>query len=73
MAVKPRTEWAEDAARRFLNKFSASASIDTADYQLCSFALAAAAVALEDKAFAEKIGVLMKPPRIAKLEVDSPE
>ncbi|MGZ8395514.1 MAG: hypothetical protein ACXW3X_02460 [Rhodoplanes sp.] len=56
-------EWAEDAARRLIERFSDSAAIDTADYQLCGFILAAATVALEDQGVAARIGALMEPMR----------
>lgn len=62
-ANSEKVEWAQDAARRFIEKFADAAAIDTADYQLCSFGLAAAAVALENEAFAARVGVLMESPR----------
>lgn len=56
-------DWAIQAANRLRVEFGDSACIDTANYQLCSFILAAAQVALKDEDVARRIGELMEPPR----------
>lgn len=55
--------WAQEAARLILAEFEDAAAIDTADYQLCGFILAAAKVAGQDAALAARIGGLMEPQR----------
>lgn len=52
-------EWTRMAARRLLDEFGEAAAIETADYQLCSFVLAAAEVALKSTEFARHVGELM--------------
>lgn len=56
-------EWARDAAARITSAFSDSAAIETADYQLCSFIMAAARIALLDDNCAEGLGSFMERPR----------
>lgn len=56
-------EWAQGAAARWVTEFIDDASIDTADYQLCSFVFAAAAVALTDPDVARRVGEIMESPR----------
>lgn len=56
-------EWARDAARKILDEFGNTASIDTANYQLCGFIIEAARLALEDAKVARRIGERMEPER----------
>lgn len=56
-------EWAREAAARITSAFSDSAAIETADYQLCSFIMAAARIALLDDNCAERLGSFMERPR----------
>lgn len=58
----PESTWAVSAARDIIERFS-SGDIETADYRLRSFILAAAKIAHTDADFAEKICALMEPPR----------
>jgi hypothetical protein len=62
---RPQGEWAREAAAKLLNEFADAAAIDTANYQLCGFILAAAKAALEDAAVAHKVESLMEPQRIS--------
>jgi hypothetical protein len=58
-------DWALDAAERILREFGDAPAIDTADYQLCGFILAAAKLATEDPDLARRIGAMMEPERTA--------
>lgn len=62
--TRAKRKWARQAAERLLIEFENAAAIDTANYQLCGFILAAATVAIEDDAVAQKIGDLMEPERV---------
>jgi hypothetical protein len=55
--------WARDAAARILTEFESADAIDTANYQLCGFILAAAKIAAENEDFARRIGDLMEQQR----------
>lgn len=56
--------WARDAAFRILTEFETEDAIDTANYQLCGFILAAAKIASENEDFARRIGCLMEQRRV---------
>jgi hypothetical protein len=56
-------EWAREAAVHITGAFSDSAAFETADYQLCSFIMAAARITLQDDNCAERIGSFMERPR----------
>lgn len=58
-------EWAIKAARRLRVEFADASAIETANYALCSFILAAAELALEDEEFARKLAERMDSPREA--------
>jgi hypothetical protein len=61
-----RANWAQSASKRLIDEFSNTAAIDTADYQLCSFILAAARLVSERPDFAQLVGERMESPRTAK-------
>lgn len=52
-----------EAAERLRVEFADSAAIETANYQICGFIMAAARVAIEDREVAARIGALMEPRR----------
>jgi hypothetical protein len=55
--------WSQGAARIILDKFEDAAAIDTANYRLCGFIIAAAKIALEDEDIAVRIAESMEPER----------
>jgi hypothetical protein len=61
--MSQEARWSQEAAKKILDKFSDAAAIDTADYQLCSFFLASAKVAIESSEFAARVGALMETKR----------
>jgi len=61
----PGSDWAIKAARRLKDEFEFASSIDTANYQLCGFIMAAAELALEDDEVARRIAEKMEPERRA--------
>jgi len=56
-------KWAVDAAEKIVAEFAKAAAIETADYQLGGFIIAAAQVAQREPEFARMIGELMEEPR----------
>lgn len=56
--------WAITAAEQLRAEFGDTSSIDTADYQLCTFIMAAAELALRDENVARRIAELMEPQRL---------
>lgn len=61
-----QAQWAQIAASRLISEFSDVAAIETANYHLCSFILAAAKVVSNDPNLALRIGSLMEPERKAR-------
>jgi hypothetical protein len=59
----PLLSWARQAAERLLVEFSDATAIDTADYQLCSFIIAAAELALANDLFAAEVELRMEDKR----------
>lgn len=51
---------AQQAANQLIGEFESAAAINTANYQLCEFILAAANLAKEDLDLAQKIGARMR-------------
>lgn len=56
-------DWAKSAAQRLLKDFGSAGAIETANYQLCGFILAAASLAVADPEVAARIGTLMEKDR----------
>ncbi len=53
-------DWAQEAASELLHEFSDSMAIDTGDYQLCEFILAAAKIVMSNRVLAAEVGALME-------------
>lgn len=55
-----------EAASSLIAEAESAAAIEVADYQVCSFIIAAAWAAINDAALAERIGAAMERSRIAR-------
>lgn len=64
--MSEQAQWAQMAASRLISEFSDVAAIETANYHLCSFILAAAKIVYDDADFALTVGSLMEPERKAR-------